>query len=163
MTTPVPGTRLRSAAISRFLHPIGMPVGLAVLAVALLGGVAWVAVNGGNDTVQKEAQVRARSNRDAAVRALVRQTDDFKREVATWSADPAVIGGLGRPTPAGLSRAEDQLSILARSQESPAAFLTDNQGRNVVIYPSQPELLGKSFSFRDWLKGADRTGRPEVS
>ena len=31
------------------------------------------------------------------------------------------------------------------------------------IYPAQPELIGKDFSFRDWFQGASRTGRPYVS
>jgi len=138
-------------------------VSLALLAVTMLGGVAWVAVHETNQTAQRDAVARVASNRDAAVRALVRQTDEFQRAISTWSADEAVIQALSAPTPAGLLRAGDQLSVLARSQNSPAAFEADTVGRNVAIYPSQPELLGKNFSFRDWFQGAARTGRTYVS
>ena len=163
MSTRSRGVRVRSAVRSRILHPLGVPVGLALLAVALLGGVATVAVHETNDTAQRDAQARVQSNRDAAVRALVRQADELKRSVGTWSGAKAVVEGLRAPTPAGLIQAGDQLSILARTQDSPAAFVADLRGRNVAMYPSQPELLGKSFSFRDWFQGASRTGRPYVS
>jgi hypothetical protein len=128
MTGQSRGARVRSAALSRVLHPLGVPVGLALLAVALLGGVATVAIHEANDTAQRDAQARVQSNRDAAVRALVRQTDEFKRSLVTWSAVRAVVEGLRAPTPAGLSQAGDQLSVLARSQDSPAAFVADTRG-----------------------------------
>lgn len=144
-------------------HPVAVPLGAAALAVALLCGVGWVAVHEASSTVQRDAQTRIRSSRDAAVRALVREMDDFKRTVATASMNKVVIESLRAPTPDGLGLAQEQLSGLARSQDSPAAFLSDTGGRNVAIYPVQPELMGKDFSFRDWFQGASRTGRPYVS
>jgi len=89
--------------------------------------------------------------------------DDFQRTVATASVSKVVIEGLRTPTPADLGPVQDQLSALARSQNSPAAFLSDTRGRNVAIFPVQPEIIGKDFSFRDWFQGASRTGRPYVS
>lgn len=163
MTTRSGGIRVRFAATSRVLNPVRVPAGLALLAIVLLGGVALVAVQETNTTVQRDAQVRVQSNRDAAVRALVRQTDELKRGVDILSADSAVIEGLRTPTQAGLDHVMAQLSVLARSQNSPAAIVADSRGRNVAIYPSQPELLGKDFSFRDWFQGASRTGHPYVS
>jgi len=112
-------------------------VGAALLAVALLCGVGWVAVHEASSTVQRDAQARVRSNRDAAVRALVREMDDFKRTVATASESKVVIEGLRAPTPEGLSLMQDQLSAVARSQNSPAAFLSDTRGWNVAIFPVQ--------------------------
>jgi len=144
-------------------HPVAVPVGAALLALALLCGVGWVAVHEASSTVQRDAQARVRSNRDAAVRALIREMDDFKRTVATASVNKVVIEGLRAPTPKGLGPVQDQLSALARSQDSPAAFLSDTKGRNVAIFPVQPELVGKDFSFRDWFQGAARTGHPYVS
>ena len=144
-------------------HPVAVPLGVAALAFALLGGVTSVAIHEANDTVQRDAQARMRSNRDAAVRALVHQSDDFKLTVATWAANTVVIDGLRAATPAGIGQVQEQLSTLAQSKNAPAAFVSDTQGRNVAIYPAQPELLGKDFSFRDWFKGVSRTGRPYVS
>jgi C4-dicarboxylate-specific signal transduction histidine kinase len=157
------GVRVSSAISSWARHPVAIPVGAALLAVAMLGGVGWVAVHQAASTVQSQAQARVRSNRDAAVRALVHETDDFKRTVTTGSVNQVVIDGLRAPTPANLRRVQDQLSALARSQDAPAAFVSDARGRNLAIYPVQPELLGKDFSFRDWFQGVSRTGRPYVS
>ena len=157
------GVGVSSPARSWIRHPVVIPVGAALLAVALLCGVGWVAVHEASSTVQRDAQARVRSNRDAAVRALVREMDDFKRTVATASESKVVIEGLRAPTPEGLSLMQDQLSAVARSQNSPAAFLSDTRGWNVAIFPVQTELIGKDFSFRDWFQGASRTGRPYVS
>ena len=66
-------------------------------------------------------------------------------------------------TPASLRAVQDQLSTLARSKGSPVAFVVDSQGRAVALYPAQPGLIGVDFSYRDWFKGAARTGGPYVS
>jgi len=161
--TRSPGVRVSSAAPAWVRHPVALPVGAALLALALLCGVGWVAVHEASSTVERDAQARVQSNRDAAVRALIREMDDFKRTVATASVNKVVIEALRAPTPKGLGPVQDQLSALARSQDSPAAFLSDTKGRNVAIFPVQPELMGKDFSFRDWFQGAARTGRPYVS
>ena len=113
--------------------------------------------------MRRDAQNRVDSNRDAAVRALGHLTEDFTRTVSTWSREPTVVASLTTPTPLGLAAAQDRLSILAGSKDSPAAFVTDLRGRTVVLYPAQPELIGKDFSFRDWFRGVSTTGAPYVS
>jgi len=157
------GVRAGSAASAWIRHPVAVPVGAVLLSVALLGGVGWVAVAEATRTVQSNAQAGVRSNRDAAVRALTRQADEFKLTVATWAANGPVIDSLTAPTPAALDVVQDQLSTLARSKDSPTSFVSDLQGRIVAIYPPQPEIIGDDFSFRDWFKGALRTNEPYVS
>ena len=154
---------MSSAVPSWARHPVAVPVGAALLAVTLLGGVGWVAASEARRTVQSDSQTRVRSSRDAAVRALVQQTDEYTHTVATWAVNAPVIKGLRSPTPAGLSAMQDQLSTLARSKSSPSAFVTDNRGRIVALYPSARELIGADFSYRDWFRGAARTGMPYVS
>jgi diguanylate cyclase (GGDEF)-like protein/PAS domain S-box-containing protein len=163
MTTRSSGVRVRSAVSSWVRHPVAVPVGAALLAVALLGGVGWVAAGEASRTVQADAQKSVRSNRDAAVRALARQSDDFKITVATWAANGSVVDSLSEPTPSSLGAVQIQLSMLARSKDSPSAFVTDTRGRIVAFYPSQPDIVGRDFSFRDWFAGAVRTGKPYVS
>jgi len=133
------------------------------LAVLYLCGLAWFATAQVNANVEGNAQTSMRSNRDAAVRALVLQSDDYKRTVATWSTNAVVIDGLRAPTPAAQGRVSEQLSTLARSKNAPAVFVSDARGRTVALYPSQPEIIGRDFSFRDWFQGVSRTGRPYVS
>jgi diguanylate cyclase (GGDEF)-like protein/PAS domain S-box-containing protein len=138
-------------------------VGAALLAVALLCGVTGVAASEAGRTAQADAQARVRSNRDAAVRALIGQTNGLKITVATWAANAPVVDSLRAPSPASLRVVQDQLSTLARTKNSPSAFVTDTRGRIVACYPLQPDLIGQDFSFRDWFKGVSRTGRPYVS
>ena len=163
MTARSQGARVNSAVPSWVRHPVAVPVVVALLAVVLLGGVTAVAIHESNRTVERDAQARMRSNRDAAVRALAHQSDDFKRTVATMATNTALIDGLRAASPAGFDQVQEQLSTLARSKDAPAALVSDLGGRNVAIYPAQPELLGKDFSFRDWFQGVSRTGRPYVS
>ena len=118
------GVGMSPAVPSWTRSPVAIPIGAALLAVALLCGIGWVAVHQADSTVQRDAQTRMRSNRHAAVRALVRDIDDFQRTVATASVSKVVIEGLRTPTPEDLSPLQDQLSALARSQNSPAAFLS---------------------------------------
>jgi diguanylate cyclase (GGDEF)-like protein/PAS domain S-box-containing protein len=138
-------------------------VGAALLAVALLCGVGWVASIEASRTVQSDAQGRVRSNRDAAVRALEHQTNDFKTMVATWAGNESVVNSLRGPTPATLGAVQGQLATLSGSKDSPSAFVTDISGRIVALHPSQPALIGQDFAFRDWFKGVTRTGKPYVS
>ena len=144
-------------------HPVAVPVGVALLAVALLCGVGWVAVHEASITVLTDAQRHVGSSRDAAVRALVHQSDDYKVVVATTAANARVIDSLRAPTPAALGGVQDQLSSLARIKGSPSAAVFDTRGRLVATYPAQPGLIGKDFSFRDWFQGVAQTGRPYVS
>lgn len=157
------GVRAGLAMSSWGRHPVAVPLGAALLSVALLAGVGWVADAEATRTVQSNAQAGVRSNRDAAVRALVRQGDEFKLTVVTWAANGPVVESLTAPTPAALGAVQDVLSTLSRSKDAPSAFVADLQGRIVAFHPSQPEIIGEDFSFRDWFTGALRTNAPYVS
>jgi len=144
-------------------HVVALPVVLLITATTLLSGFGWVAVHEANRTVQDDAQARVRSNRDAAVRALVHQTDDFKAAVAMAAVNAPIIDSLRAPTPATLGDVQNYLTLLAGSKGSPGVFLADAQGRAVAVYPQNPQLIGQDFSFRDWFLGASRTGGTYVS
>ena len=76
------GARVNSPCPSWVRHPVAVPLGVALLAVALLSGVTAVAIHESNRSVEQDAQARMRSNRDAAVRALVRS--DRTTSSARW-------------------------------------------------------------------------------
>ena len=129
------GVRADPAVSSWVRHPGAVPLGAALLSVVLLGGVGSVAQAEANRTVQSNAQAGVRSNRDAAVRALVRQADEFKLSVATWAENRPVIESLTTPTAAVLAGVQGELSTLARSKGAPSAFVTDLRGRITDRYP----------------------------
>jgi len=145
-------------------RPVAIPAGVALLALGLLGGVGWVSVHEATGTVRRDAETRVRSSRDAAIRAVQHQSTDYKSTVASWAVDPPMVESLRTPTPAAaLKDVQAHLSALARSKGSPAALVCDLQGRIVAISPAQPEVLGRSFAYRDWFQGVSSTGRPYVS
>ncbi len=144
-------------------HPVSAPLGAAVVAFALLGAVAFVSSQGSRHSALRSGEGQVRSNRDAAVRALTHQADDFKRTVASYAAHPDVITSLRTGSADSVARVEAELATLAGGKDSPAAFVTSLDGNTVALYPYQRELIGKNFAFRDWFKGAQRTGAPYVS
>ncbi|MGB8649262.1 MAG: EAL domain-containing protein [Mycobacteriales bacterium] len=133
------------------------------MAVLLLATVGAVAVQQQERTVRQQAALRVGSNADAAVRALVRQGEDFTATVQAGASGPQVIAALRVPGRVSAAAAEEDLATLALGKDAPAAFLSDLSGRSAVIYPAQPSLIGKDFSFRDWYRGVSATGRPYVS
>lgn len=153
----------RSVAPFWARHPVALPVGVGLLTLTLLSGLALIAGQRSDQSIQSAAQGRVRTERDATVRVLVRQTDDYKRAAATLAANSPVIDALRSGNRSAVTETASELSTLARSKDSPAAFVSDLRGRLVVFYPAQPELIGQNFSFRDWFKGVSATGRPYVS
>lgn len=147
----------------RRTHPFAGPLIAAVVAAGLLLGIGAVALHESDQALTHDAQQRVESNRDAAIRAVVRQSTDLKRTIATYAAETTISTGLAHPSDATLAAAQEQIAVLARSKGAPAVILSDLRGRNVAVFPPRPELLGMDFSFRDWFKGAQRTGKPYVS
>ena len=107
MTARWRGVRGRLAGSCWGSHVVAVPVGAALLAFTLLCAVGWVSVHEASSTVLRDAQQRVGSNRDAAVRALVDQSHDFKVAVATTAANARVIDNLRAPTPLALAEVHD--------------------------------------------------------
>lgn len=140
-----------------------LPVVSALVAALLLVVIGAWAVQQDQRTVKRDAATRVRSNADSAVRALVRQSQDYVRTVQAGAANPVIVAALSAPGPATQSAAQEPLAMLANGKNSPAAGLTDVRGRYVTGYPLRKPLLGESFAFRDWFRGASESGRPYVS
>ena len=143
-------------------HGIALPFLAALICGALICAIAFVAGERSRDTTKAAAQAIVRSNRDASIRALIRETDEYKRDVVTLAETSSIQNFLDGGGAASRD-AVDDLSVLTRSKESPAAFLVDTNGRNNLAYPSNPAAIGKNFSFRDWFKGVSQSGTPYVS
>lgn len=145
------------------LRPLVLPVVSALVAALLLVLVGAVAVQQDQRTVEHDAATRVQSNANAAVRALVRQSEDYLRTVQAGAENPAIVAALSARGPDTQSAALDPLAMLASGKDSPAAALSDVRGRYVVGFPYHRELRGESFAFRDWFRGVSVTGRAYVS
>jgi hypothetical protein len=95
MTARSRGVGARSEASAGGRRLVALPMGLALLAVALLGGVASVAIHEGNRTVQSDAQARVQFNRDAAVRVDVLKVDmSFTAGLPHQRTHTAIVHGI---------------------------------------------------------------------
>jgi diguanylate cyclase (GGDEF)-like protein/PAS domain S-box-containing protein len=148
----------------RHRHPAVAPVVLALVALSLLLGVGGLAYQSTSRAVRREAQDQVRSNRDAAVRALMRQAEEQKRIVAAWAARPELIAALSGAYPDRLARLQRELDSLALAdQAAPVTVVVSPAGRTIGVHPLTPATIGKDFSFRDWYHGVAATHAPYVS
>lgn len=145
-------------------HPAVAPAALALVALALLLGVGGLAYQSTSHAVRRDAQDQVRSNRDAAVRALMSQTEEQKRIVAAWAGRPELLEALSGAYPDGLVRVQRILESLALADRAaPVTFLVSPAGKILGVYPLTPATIGKDFSFRDWYHGVVASHAPYVS
>ena len=145
-------------------HPALGPVALTLVALALLLGVGGLAHQSTSRAIRQEAQDQVRSNRDAAVRALMSQAQEQKRIVAAWADRPEITDALLGAHPDRLARLQQELESLALAdQAAPVTLLVTPVGITVGMHPLTPSAIGKDLSFRDWYRGAAATQAPYVS
>jgi len=161
MTTRSRDARMSGSRLAPLTHPLALVVAVALLAIALLVGLAGFAALETTRTVRNGAERSVQSNRNAALRALEHEGQKFKDAVAVTAEHAPVVDSLRTPAPPALM--DGELSTLARTAGGFATFLTDSDGLIVAFYPTQPGMIGQDFSFRDWFQGVARTGRPYVS
>ncbi len=151
---------LRAHARWRLLLP---PVAAALVAMLLLALVGTVAYQQNRQSVRAQAAARVRSNQEAAVHAVSRQSQDFLRTTEAGARDPDIVAALSAPGPATRSSAEAPLAALALGKAAPSAFLSDVRGRYVVGHPFLTAYVGVGFAYRDWFRGASSSGHAYVS
>lgn len=144
-------------------HPFVVPFAVAMLFVSLVFGVSVVSTRRASASTKSAGESIVRINREAAARALVRQTEEYKRAAKTLASDAPVISSLQTGDSESLKRASDELSTLARSQNAPAVFLSDLRGYVVAEFPRQVSVEQIDFSYRDWFRGASQSDKPYVS
>lgn len=145
-------------------HPAVVPVVLALVALSMLLGVSGLAYRSTAQAVQRDAQEQVRSNRDAAVRALISQAEEQKRIVAGWAGRPDFADAVAGDVPESLVEVQRILESLALAdQAAPVTFLVDPAGKIEAVHPQTPAAIGEDFSFRDWYQGVSDTQAPYVS
>ncbi len=136
-------------------------VGLFVLVV-----VAAAAVIITLDARSSEAQSRRRMQAVATLTQafVAEQTAGLKSLVSAY-ADRLTAAGALEPT--NLDAGDNVVSVLSRLRESrpdiTVTALTDADGVLLGTRPDSPALVGKNFAYRDWYRGAARTGLPYMS
>ena len=90
-------------------------------------------------------------------RELSAVTDLVTRSAQRGSLPAAITSTTGSLAPSTtLDRA---VAALRMANDGVAvAFVADSQGRLLAVSPSTPGILGVSFSYRDWFRGASTSG-----
>lgn len=95
---------------------------------------------------------------------VAEQTAGLESLVSAY-ADRLTASGALEPMPLG--RTENVAAILNRLREArpdiSVTALTDADGVLLDVRPNGPALAGTNFAYRDWYRGAVRTGQPYVS
>lgn len=144
-------------------HSVLVPLVGVLASTLLILGLAYTSGVRSERSAELTAEAVVKSNRDATVRALVNETNALKQAARTYAASPDIVGSLTDGSKLATTSARDELSVLVGSVSAPSASVHDLAGDVVALYPFQTTLVGQNFAYRDWFKGAKRTGQPYVS
>lgn len=147
----IPRSRARLATVGTLsLVPL-------VLLAALSFGVGSSAVRRRVDSeLQAVAQLSAGS-----VQARMESLGQLVASYASRRLLRAAVAGQVTPEIGSVS---SHLEGLRQAQQGlDIAFVVDASGRLLELSPSDPALVGRDFSFRDWYQGVTSSGRPYFS
>ena len=134
-----------------------------LLSLAPLAALAVSSVRVASDALQTEVEQRVASSAELSAEAVRGELAGVEDLVQSYARRPSLVRTLSAARPS-----EDELRFQLRElrQARPGiavAFLARPDGRLVAISPATPAIIGKDFSFRDWYRGATRSGRVYVS
>jgi len=149
-----------SRASRSFRRYVALLTVLALLPVALLAASSIVLASR-----QVNGEVNRRVQATAAVSSVFvgEQTSGLAALVHSYATRPSLVAALGRG-PQGAAAAASQLRGLANAGLGVSGeFVTDMAGTLTNVDPPAPQLIGRSFAFRDWYRGLAARGGPYVS
>ena len=155
---------MRGARAVRGGHAVPVVATLLILAPVLV--LATVVPRMAEDSSLDDAELRMTTAAVASAHYLDEQLSGLAGLVESYARRPSLSAALGEGEPSRRDR-KTTSSHLAQLQETRAGiavvFLTDPAGVLLDIVPDTPEIVGRSFAFRDWYKGVTREGGPYVS
>lgn len=134
-------------------------VGLVLGPIIALAAVSSHIVHSAARDGAERAVAGAASAGAVAVSEQLRGLSDV---VESYSTRGAVRGAMSSPVDVPtVQRALDELYGLRN--DITLAFVTDGAGALVSVTPETPSIVGQSFAFRDWYRGAVTSGSVYVS
>jgi signal transduction histidine kinase/DNA-binding response OmpR family regulator len=147
--------------------PVGrVAVLFVVAAVAPLALLTYFSVTLASDAVRREVERRMSSSASLSARVVQKEMTGAADVVESYAGRPSLIAAVSDPS---LGRVDRQAvrghlrQLIEANHAFYTAFAVTPDGRLIEIVPATPGIAGKDFSFRDWYKGATRTGRPYIS
>ena len=149
--------------LTRWIAGAGVLGVAAIFTLVPLIGLVAVTQRQAEETVAREARLSAQSSARAGanvVSAEIRGLEDVVRAYAQRRLLQDALHGSARGS-RGLRRHLRELEQ-ARPGIS-AAWALEPGGRLAAVVPATPEIVGRSFAFRDYYRGVMRTRRTYVS
>ena len=118
------------------------------------------------DSSLDDAELRMTTAAVVSAHYLDEQLSGLAGLVESYARRPSLSAALGDGDPSrrDLVRTRSHLAQLQETRAGIAVvFLTDPAGVLLDIVPDTPEIVGRSFAFRDWYQGVTRKGGPYVS
>ena len=116
--------------------------------------------------VVREVNARVQTTSAVTAALLQQQMQGVAELTTSYASRPFLINALADGNPAAFDSdaINGQLAQLQAAQPGiGGVFLTDTGCRLTNVEPATPAIVGVDFSFRDWCKGVNATGRPYVS
>lgn len=139
-------------------------VALAVLVALLLVGLPAYAIRArseASDRLAGSAQDRLEAVTTLAASRVNSEVDALTGVVSAYSRSDPIRSALAGEDPAAV---EDALAtMVATGPDIFSASLNDADGRLLAVHPQAPELVGRTFAYRDYFTGAVATPGTYVS
>jgi PAS domain S-box-containing protein len=148
-----------------------LPTGWLVTIFLLLTGLpilalAYVSISLGSAAVSRESDARVADTAALSAALVGEELRGVEDLVQSYATRPTFVDAMGQGDPRryNLATLHDQLTQLSLAHRGTAAtFVSDASGRIIDAEPATPAIIGQDFSFRDWYKGVQATGKPYVS
>ena len=111
-----------------------------------------------------QTETRARETAGLSARLLSEQARRLGSQVSAFASDLQGIEiAANAVDPDSRGRVRRVLRAITADDGVEFASVASTDGRLVASVPSQPELIGRDFSMRDWYRGVTRVRSPYVS
>ena len=148
---------------TRLLPVSALMAACAALALVPLATLAYTTSSASTRALRQEVERRLDTTSTVAANAVGNELVGLLEVVGSYAQRPNLVEAIasGNPDPATIDL---HLSGLLRAHTGIAAtFVTDGDGVLVESRPATPEIVGRSFAFRDWYRGVTATNSPYVS
>jgi signal transduction histidine kinase/CheY-like chemotaxis protein len=134
--------------------------GVLIATFPLLGLSLFVYVSVTAD-MEKQAIERRVSFAEAAVHLLQERLEADIRIGSAYADRPRLTSAVKA---GDIRKMELHLrNLVKNSRDMETAFVTSPKGMLLSVYPPDPQVIGKSYSHRDWYRGVSRNWTPYVS
>jgi signal transduction histidine kinase/DNA-binding response OmpR family regulator len=143
-----------------------VPVAAAFGAWVALGLLAYLSIHLSTNALKREVDHRVASTSTIGARLIRTDLDGLKQVAQAYASRPSLRAAVekvqeGRNTDQAITAQLRELRSLRPGIAT--TFVATAQGRLIAIDPATPSIVGRNFSFRDWYRGVQRTGKPYVS